>query len=590
MPACACVAAPPSALEVLKEADARLSDLGREALAGLLAPLLARLHEPLPEDEAATLPEAALAFCRRLYANARSGEALPLARAALAQAERAGDTMLERRAATACGLLSGDVADVVAGIEYHVRVLRLANAAGDRHEMARVWNNIGMAMGIAGNYEIAARCYQRCADLVENEPGPQQSRYVGYANLAQAQLQIDAVKAGLESAQRALREQTPGFRDMDLPGAVLLERNIVRLLVAAGRVAEAQPHVENAVALAERSRTPRAQIAASTTRAVYEQALGQTDVALTRLEQALERARGVPAALRDTLACVVRAEEAAGHSERALLRLTELSDHVYRSAVERARKHIELNSIPSTGATALDHAQQQARARLVAKVAAPVQPEGWRALQSLAATAVMRVDASGMHGKRVGALCKALALEAGVDMLRAVEIGVAAEIHDIGLLSVPEEILAKKGRCSEAERAIARRHVDASVEMLCDDAHPRVFLAREIARYHHAHWDGSGYPERVAGKFIPLAARICAVADAYDDMVCGLYAAPLSMDQALAELHRGAGTQFDPDLVARFDAMIRAETEDLGMDLNTNAGMQGFQELVDALQEDRGFA
>src|SRR6185437_6866574 len=175
------------------------------------------------------------------------------------------------------------------------------------------------------NYDMAAKCYQRALQLAEGEPQPVYSRYMAYMNLAHAQLQLERVGEGLECATRALREQTRAFREADLHSALLLERNVVRLLVAANRPADAQAHVEEATALSERLLTPRAIVAAATTRAVFELARGQTDVALTRLEQALDRARLVPAALRDTLACVVDAEETAGHSERALLRLGELS-------------------------------------------------------------------------------------------------------------------------------------------------------------------------------------------------------------------------------------------------------------------------
>jgi putative two-component system response regulator len=169
-------------------------------------------------------------------------------------------------------------------------------------------------------------------------------------------------------------------------------------------------------------------------------------------------------------------------------------------------------------------------------------------------------------------------------------MGLAAELHDIGMTSVPEGILRKRGALNDSERAIVRRHADAGAEILRDDRHPRIFIAREIAKYHHAHWDGAGHPERVGGKLIPLAARVCAVADAYDAMVCGIGWRPVkTMDQALEELRAQAGRQFDPELVDCFDAMIRTESEELGMDLASNSGMESFQELVDALQEDRGF-
>jgi putative two-component system response regulator len=243
-----------------------------------------------------------------------------------------------------------------------------------------------------------------------------------------------------------------------------------------------------------------------------------------------------------------------------------------------------------TGLGSMEHRTEQARARLSSQVAERKRPEGWKAIERLAVSAVLRVDKTGWHGKRVGTLAKTLALAAGLDPLQAVEIGLASEVHDIGMLSVPEELLSKKTALTEAEHRIVDRHVDAAGEILSDDGHPRTLMAREIARYHHARWDGEGYPERVGAKLIPLPARICAVADAYDSMVCGLgHTRRKSMEDALAELRRESGRQFDPELVERFDSMVRSETEDLGMGLGGGHGMEDFQELVHALEEDRGF-
>ena len=578
----------PEAADALRAAERALGELGRLELAARLAPVIARLHGPLEPAARAELVADALSFCKRLHGNARSGDALALARAVLAQAAAAGDSLLELRAATACGLLSADIADVVGAIEFHVHALRLAG--DDRIEASGVWNNIGLAMGIAGTYEMALRCYQRAVNLVQDEPGRVYSRYAALVNMVQSHFQVGTYDLGLAAADRALAEETAAFRDRDPMSVLRLRRNLVRLLVAAGRIPAAEPYVRECAALAQAVGTPRAVIAASTARASYELATGRTDLALTRLERAVAGAREVPAALRDTLACTMRAEEEAGNTERALLRLAELSDHIHRAAVERARQHVELAGIRRPGESVAEHASEQARARLISKLEAPAQPDAWGALDRLAVSAVLRVDPTGRHGKRVGALSKALAAAAGIDPLQALEIGLAAEVHDIGLLSVPEELLARRTPFSEGELAALRRHVDAGAEILCDDRHPRVFLAREIAHYHHARWDSAGYPERVGGKFIPLPARICAVADAYDAMVSGIGGRERrTMDGALAELRRHAGTQFDPELVAVFDRLIRTESHDLGMDLASDAGMDGLQELLNSLQEDRGF-
>ena len=552
--------------------------------------LLARLRAPLPAAEVDSAVDSALATCRRLYGNARSRDALPLARAALAQCTRAGDRNLIVRAATACGLLSSDMADLVGAIEYHVQALRIAMADENRVEMSRTWGNIGHTIGITGNFNLSVRCYRRSLALVEPHEGPIYSRFSACTNLADNYYQLGRVDEGLTFAVRALREMTPEFRDQDPYSAILLHRNLVRLYLAAGRRQEAASHVSEALRLAEGATSARARIAADITRASYELATGRSDVALTRLDQVLGRARELPPVLRDTLQCVIRAEEAAGNAARALMRLEELSDHVYSLAIERAREHVELSSLRDEASQGTDLQAAQDRARLESKLGPPAPPETWKTLQRLSVGAVMRMDDTGWHGRRVGALTKALALASGAPALQALEIGLASELHDIGMLSVPEGILSKRGLLNAAERALVQRHSEGGAEMLRDDGHSMVFTAREIAKYHHARWDGGGYPARVGGRFIPLPARMCAVADAYDAMVCGIgHAEPRSMIDALAELERQAGRQFDPELVSCFDALIRSESQDRGVDLEAGSGLEDFQELVLSLKEDRGF-
>lgn len=561
-----------------------------QSLAGPVEALLDRLREPLPAEVANQVVDSALALCRQLYGCARSRDALPLAQAALARSREAGDSNRILRAAAACGGLSADMADIVGAINYHVQALRVAMVEENRGEMSRTWNNMGTAFGITANYAMAARCFQRSLTLVAPVAGPVYSRFAASGNLADCHFQLGNISEGIGQAEFALGELTPAFREQDPYAVVLLHRNLVRLNVAAGRLEVAERHVGEVTAIGANSPSPRVRIAIDITRASFELARGRSDVALTRLDQVLARAREVPSTLRDTLACVVRAEEAAGNTARALMRLEELSDHIYHLAIERAREHVELAGLREEAEMAMGRRNEVDRARLVSKLEPRATPGSWKMLQRLAVGAVMRMDETGWHGRRVGALSKALALALGTAPLHAVEIGLAAELHDIGMLSIPEGILACNRPLNGAELGIVQRHADAGAEMLRDDDHPLVFMAREIAKYHHARWDGRGYPERVAGRFIPLGARICAVADAYDAMVCGIGSQPpRTMAEALAELRRGAGTQFDPEHVSCFDELIRTETEDMGMDLESGSGMEDFQELVLTLKEDRGF-
>jgi putative two-component system response regulator len=580
----------PAPLDILRTLQPTAAKLDRREFAESISPLLSRFQALMPSEERAAVAEGVVAFCRHMYGIARSGDALPLAQGMLAQAILADDPVLERRASTMCGLLCGDTVDIVGAIAYHSRALALAESQAGLVDQATAWTNIGVAFSTAGNDELAVRCWRRAVATVEPLPGSPRVRYTACCNLAHGLFQLGEIDEGLRFATRALALADPAWVAADPGNAILIRRTIVWLLIAAGRTAEAKDHVAATAELAARAATPRALIAAGTTRATYEIAVGQTDIALTRLEDSLARARSVPAALRDALSCMVRAEEAAGHPERALLRLQELSDHFYRIAVDRARDHLELSALCETSGRAGESLRELARVRLVSHLRPPGEPEGWKALQRMNVAAVLRMDSTGWHGLRVGALTRALALACGVAPLQALEIGLAAELHDIGLGSVPERILARHGPWNDTERALAERHTEAGAEILRDDSHPRVLMAREIARYHHARWDGTGYPERVGGRFIPLPARMCAVADAYDAMVCGLDGErPRTMQEALEELRRGAGSQFDPALVERFEAVIRDETADRGIDPSITAGLESFQELVDSLQDDRGF-
>ena len=189
----------------------------------------------------------------------------------------------------------------------------------------------------------------------------------------------------------------------------------------------------------------------------------------------------------------------------------------------------------------------------------------------------------------VGTLVRELARHWGCSPLVGAELGRAAELHDLGMSTVPAAVLQKQGPLNEGERAIVRRHAEAGAAMLVDGPQAQVLVAHDIALYHHARWDGRGYPSGVAGEAIPLGARMCAIADAYDAMVCGIGRPKITMNAALEELARCAGHQFDPQLVSCFDAIVNGELEDLGLDPESGHGMDAFQELVASLREDRGF-
>jgi putative two-component system response regulator len=143
------------------------------------------------------------------------------------------------------------------------------------------------------------------------------------------------------------------------------------------------------------------------------------------------------------------------------------------------------------------------------------------------------------------------------DDLDAIAYG--ALLHDIGKIAIPQQMLDKPGPLTERERERMRLHPDIGTK-ICDPLQVSRAIG-PIIRHHHEQWDGSGYPSGLVGEKIPLGSRIVALADAYDAIVNGRpYRAARSHDEAVAELRRCSGTQFDPGLVPLFiDEVERLE-------------------------------
>jgi diguanylate cyclase (GGDEF)-like protein len=133
----------------------------------------------------------------------------------------------------------------------------------------------------------------------------------------------------------------------------------------------------------------------------------------------------------------------------------------------------------------------------------------------------------------------------------------AAELHDIGKVAIPDEILHKSGRLTEAEWALMRKHTVIGERVL--SAAPAMSQVAKLVRSTHERWDGSGYPDGLAGEEIPLGSRIILICDAFNAMTEGRpYREPMSAERATEALREGAGKQFDPKLVDLF--LERAET------------------------------
>jgi diguanylate cyclase (GGDEF)-like protein len=182
--------------------------------------------------------------------------------------------------------------------------------------------------------------------------------------------------------------------------------------------------------------------------------------------------------------------------------------------------------------------------------AGPDRAARYRAAASLAKAVDARDVYTGSHSQRVGELAARIAQRMNAEPELIELIRLAGSLHDLGKLAIPEEILRKPAPLTDAERMVLERHPQIGYRMLESLG---VDPVADWVLYHHERWDGAGYPDGRSGEQIPLGARIIFVADAFDAMTTDrVYRRKLDIEDALNELHRCSGTQFDPEVVAAF--------------------------------------
>lgn len=161
------------------------------------------------------------------------------------------------------------------------------------------------------------------------------------------------------------------------------------------------------------------------------------------------------------------------------------------------------------------------------------------------------------HSTNVAEYASILALGAGLNEDQVRMIYVAGLLHDIGKISIPEDILNKQGKLTAEEYTVMQGHVNNAIEMI---RHlPQMDYVIPVAIGHHERWDGRGYPRGIGGEELPVGARCLAIADVFDAMITDRpYRKGLPVEYALQQIEGGAGTQFDPTLAVLFVQLVRS--------------------------------
>jgi putative nucleotidyltransferase with HDIG domain len=173
-------------------------------------------------------------------------------------------------------------------------------------------------------------------------------------------------------------------------------------------------------------------------------------------------------------------------------------------------------------------------------------------ITSVLGTAIAKRDSeTGEHNHRVALYAIRLGERIGIEAHGMRDLILGAYLHDVGKIGIPDNILLKPGRLTEAEFVIMRTHVALGVEIIAKSNWLQA--AREIVECHHEKYDGRGYLQGLKGKAIPLNARIFAIVDVFDALTSRRpYKEPMTVPEALAIIERDAGSHFDPDLVVEF--------------------------------------
>ena len=487
-------------------------------------------------------------------------------------ARRMDDAAELRKALTFHGILLADTGNIATAVECYAEALEIAERLHEVQIEAPVWLNLGTALSYAGQLNEAVACFERVVDLADHDPGLAGRKPLALANIANICLYLQDYAKGLRSIKAAIESAGEPKSATERMNRAIAECSYTRLLLEVDNFERAKERCELAKRYAYESKSERAELQAALAEGVCEVHAGLNDLGLSRLSQALDRARVLKSELRYALLAMVKAQEVAGKPDVALVYLRELMMHTKKTQQENALRHHRLHlenlarQQQASEEVVMERHEQSLRGKFAEQVA---QQELMRSriemLERLAVTAELRDDSTGEHSYRVGRLSSLLGQEYGCDDQTCFMLDLAARLHDIGKIGIPDGILLKPDRLTEAEREIMKTHTTVGAELLAQSEMPHMQMAEDIARFHHEWWDGSGYPNGIGGAAIPIAARITALADVFDALTHRRpYKEPWPVARALDEIAYLKGHQFDPELTDLFLALIRRLQREVG--------------------------
>src|SRR5260221_3683048 len=511
-------------------------------------------------------------FCR----TGHESDAVSSTRLMSELATRAANKAWLRKSNLLAGIVHGEIGDATESVVKYANALALATELGDSPSEGTALIGLSATFNYGALYHESLRCAARAAAIFNDMKDGQFTAAHAYTNMAQAYLNLEDYSSGFEAIRMALSLSEEVHDGRSAFSRSIREFTYVQLALELGKIDEAREHSALCRQHSRWGDNPKSNVLADIAAGLCDVKAGDVERGFKDLDSALAKSFDFSLKV-DALTALAKAYDEIGKPELALERLKELLGTVRAAREKGIFALMSVQPGDGIGARFLPNpndlrALELREAKLEAKVA---KREGFHSrmemLERLAIAADLREEDSGEHGYRVGRLAALLAADLGWEPDACSALEMAARLHDIGKVGVPDRILFNSEKLREAEREFITTHTIIGSEMLAKSDIPHLRVAQEIALHHHEWWNGEGYPSKLRGNRIPLHARIVALADVFDALTHGRpFAQPWSADRALAEIRLRRGTQFDPDLADRFLTLIERlirEQPDLDDDL-----------------------
>jgi putative nucleotidyltransferase with HDIG domain len=572
--------------------------------------------------------------CFFLFEVNHSSHGIALGKEIAAKAKEFSNIQVQRRISNILGGQYGDIADFASAMEYLELAIVLARTIGDELIEAACIANVVAVLQEMGHYRQAISMAEKVLKIKDD-------------SLLARMLKLQCASSGLFSAHRTGDLETAAkflkegesylSGEVDPLRRVFFEKDRAFYLADQGRVDEAKALLAETIRSTAEPPNPRIRALLTIASAVCSWAAGDVVQAREELRTLYIESKKSRLYHHSVLQALVKVYGDSATPEQAAEGMSYARELVeYTTSVKKAKFYRQLanrrsatearasslNGAASTSIDPFDMARDWLR---TSDIKAPPEEGGERRLldkheeltaihEDMAKLRAMSIrrdirtdavdtaenwaiaaeffdDETGQHCYRVGHLASMLAREIGMNETFCVQVEHAARLHDIGKIAVNEVILLKPGPLDAAEMAAMRLHTEVGAQILAGSDDPVLKMAVEVARHHHEWWNGAGYPTKLSGRNIPLSARVCAYADVYDALThMRAYKQAWTHERALEEIVRLGGTQFDPDLLGPFIAVLERYRADLDAqaipgfaDMNSNALIASRRKLMETI-------